>query len=238
LSVRRNYPRRTHSIGFSEAVKCTRDALIALVMPLIIIAGIVLGVFTPTEAAAVAVCYAFIVGLLAFRLLSPRGIVQAIWGSAMSSGRLFYVIACVGILSWAFAMEDVPGQVVAVFSGFTESPRLVLLFINIFLLFMGMWLDLTANIFLFAPIFGPLVDAVGINPIHFSMIFLLNVNLGNITPPLGIILFATSELSRENVVNILKDLWPFWIIKAVVLALVTYVPWISLYIPRIVGFLD
>jgi tripartite ATP-independent transporter DctM subunit len=236
LSVKRRYPRRTEAVGFSEAVRCTRDALIALVMPVIIIGGIVGGVFTPTEAAAVAVSYAFIVGGLVFRKMRAKDIIQSIYSSALSSGKLFFIIACVGILAWAFAMEDVPQQIVAVFSGLLAHPWLILLSINLFLLFMGMWLDLTANIFLFAPILGPLVVKAGIDPLHFSMIFLLNVNLGNITPPLGIILFATAELSLEKVHDIVRDLWAFWIIKAIVLGIVTYMPWISLWMPGIFGF--
>ena len=236
LSVKRHYPRRTQRVPVGEAVKCTRDAMIALVMPLIIIGGIVGGAFTPTEAAAVAVAYAFVVGFLIFRNLSLRDIVSAMFDSALSSGKLFFIIACVGILAWAFAMENVPQQVVRLFAGMLDKPWLVLLTINVFLLFMGMWLDLTANIFLFAPIFVPLVTALGISPLHFSMIFLLNVNLGNITPPLGIVLFATSELSREKAFDIARELGPFWLIKVFVLALVTYIPWTSLWLPRLFGF--
>ena len=236
LSVKRNYPRRTERVTFHEAVKCTRDALIALIMPLIIIGGIVGGVFTPTEAAAVAVLYAFILGVFVFRNLKLRDIIVSISNSAMSSGKLFFIIACVGILSWAFAMEDVPQQVLSLFSGMLDRPWLILLSINVFLLFMGMWLDLTANIFLFAPIFAPLIAVAGIDPLHFSIIFLLNVNLGNITPPLGIILFATSELSQENAIDIARELWPFWIIKAAVLGVITYMPWASLWLPKLFGF--
>jgi tripartite ATP-independent transporter DctM subunit len=236
LSIKRGYPRRTEKMSFSEAIKCTRDATVALVMPLIIIGGIVGGVFTPTEAAAVAVTYALVVGVFIFRNLKPRDIIGSIFGSALSSGKLFFIIACVGILSWAFAMEDVPQQVVNLFQGIMDRPWLVLLAINFFLLFMGMWLDLTANIFLFAPIFVPLVSAIGISPLHFSMVFLLNVNLGNITPPLGIVLFATSELSQEKAFDIARELGPFWLIKSVVLAVVTYVPWTSLWLPIALGF--
>jgi len=236
LSIKRKYPRRTEKVVFNEAVKCTRDALVALVMPLIIIGGIVGGVFTPTEAAAVAVLYAFILGAFVFRNLNLRDIIVSIGNSAMSSGKLFFIIACVGILSWAFAMEDVPQQVLSLFSGMLDHPWLILLSINVFLLFMGMWLDLTANIFLFAPIFVPLTTAVGIDPLHFSIIFLLNVNLGNITPPLGIVLFATSVLSREKAFDIVRELWPFWIIKSAVLGVVTYIPWISLLLPKLFGF--
>jgi tripartite ATP-independent transporter DctM subunit len=237
LSVKRHYPKRTVKVSPREALECTRDAMIALLMPLIIIGGIVGGVFTPTEAAAVAVAYALVIGLLVFRNLSPRDIATSMFQSALSSGKLFFIIACVGILAWAFAMEEVPQQVVTLFDGMLDRPWLILLTINIFLLFMGMWLDLTANIFLFAPIFVPLITALGIDPLHFSIIFLLNVNLGNITPPLGIVLFATSELSREKAFDIARELGPFWTIKVCVLALVTYLPWITLWLPGVFGFI-
>ena len=238
LAVSRGYPRRIAKIPLGAAITCTRDALIALVMPLIIIGGIMGGVFTPTEAAAIAVLYAFILGVFVFRNLSPRDIVTSLYDSALSSGKLFFIIACVGILSWAFAMEEVPQQVLGLFGGILDRPWLVLLAINFFLLFMGMWLDLTANIFLFAPIFVPLVTAAGIDPLHFAIVFLLNVNLGNITPPLGIVLFATAEISREKAFDIVRELWPFWLIKVVVLAIVTYLPWVSLWLPQRFGFMQ
>ncbi len=236
LSVKRDYPRRTHRIPFREALLCTRDAVVALVMPLIILGGIVGGVFTPTEAAVVAVFYALVVGGVVFRNLKPRDMIDSLFASAMSSGRLFFIIACVGILAWAFAMENVPDQVVKWFSGLMDRPWLILLVVNLFLLFMGMWLDLTANIFLFAPILGPLMTQAGVDPLHFSMIFLLNVNLGNITPPMGIVLFATSELSLTKVQEIVKDIWPFLLAKFLVLGSVTYVPWLSLWLPNLFGF--
>jgi tripartite ATP-independent transporter DctM subunit len=236
LSIKRKYPRRHEPLEFNEIVKCTKDALLALIMPLIILGGIVGGVFTPTEAAAVAVAYALFLGILVFRQLSWDNLISAAYNSAMSSGKLFFIIAGVGIISWAFAMEDVPGQIVSLFSELIQYPWAVLLIINFVLLVMGMWLDLTANIFLFAPILVPLVKEAGVDPLHFSMIFLLNVNLGNITPPLGIVLFATSEISREPAMSVAKELWPFWLAKAVALALVTYVPWFSLWLPGLVGF--
>ncbi len=236
VSVRRRYPRRTERVPWGEALRCSRDALVALLMPLIILGGIVGGVFTPTEAAVVAVFYALVVGGAIFRNLRPRDIIASLYGSAMSSGRLFFIIACVGIMAWALAMENVPQQVVGWFSALMGHPWIILLVINAFLLFMGMWLDLTANIFLFAPILGPLTVQAGIDPLHFSMIFLLNVNLGNITPPMGIVLFATSELSLTKVQDIVKDIWPFLLAKFAVLGVVTYVPWVSLWLPGLLGF--
>jgi TRAP-type transport system large permease protein len=236
MSLRRNYPRRTEGVRRDEALRCTRDALVALVMPIIILGGIVGGVFTPTEAAVVAVFYALVVGIVIFRNLGLRDVVDSLFGSAMSSGRLFFIIGCVGILAWAFAMEDVPLKVVRMFSGLLAYPWLILLFVNLFLLFMGMWLDLTANIFLFAPILGPLTVKAGIDPLHFSMIFLLNVNLGNITPPMGMVLFATSELSRTKIQDIAEEIWPFLVAKVVILGMVTYVPGLSLWLPHIFGF--
>jgi TRAP-type transport system large permease protein len=236
MSIRRKYPRRMERIPRDEALRCIRDAVVALVMPVIILGGIVGGVFTPTEAAVVAVFYALVVGVVVFRNLGLRDVIDSLFGSAMSSGRLFFIIGCVGILAWAFAMEDVPQKVVRMFSGLLAYPWLILLVVNLFLLFMGMWLDLTANIFLFAPILGPLTAKAGIDPLQFSMIFLLNVNLGNITPPMGMVLFATSELSRTKIQDIVADIWPFLIAKVVILGLVTYVPGLSVWLPHVFGF--
>ena len=107
---------------------------------------------------------------------------------------------------------------------------------NIFLLWMGMWLDVTANILLFAPIMAPLAYSIGIDPIHFSMIFVMNVNLGNITPPVGILLFATQAVGKVQMEPMVKELMPFLLIKIVMIFLITYLPFITLWLPRLFGF--
>ena len=236
VAKKRNYPRRREPISMKELTTGTRDAVLALIMPLIILGGIFLGVFTPTEAAAVAVGYALFVGIVIYRHMHWKEIPRILFNAAYNSGTLFFVIACASILGWAFAMMQVPQQVLALFQPLKAYPWLVLLIMNIFLLWMGMWLDVTANILLFAPILAPLAYSIGIDPVHFSMIFVMNVNLGNITPPVGIILFATQAVGKVQMEPMVKELVPFLLIKIAMIFLITYVPFISLWLPRLFGF--
>jgi tripartite ATP-independent transporter DctM subunit len=236
LAKKRNYPKRREPISVRELAIGTRDAILALIMPFIILGGIFLGIFTPTEAAAVAAAYALIVGIFIYRKMKIKEIPRVLFNAAYSSGTLFFVIACASILGWAFAMMQVPQQVLTLFSGLRDYPWLVLLIMNIFLLWMGMWLDVTANILLFAPIMAPLAYSIGIDPIHFSMIFVVNVNLGNITPPVGIVLFATQAVGKVKMESLVKELMPFLMIKIVIILVVTYVPFCTLWLPRLFGF--
>ena len=236
LAKRRNYPRRQEPFSVKELVIGTRDATLALIMPFIILGGIFMGVFTPTEAAAVAAAYALMVGIFIYRKMSLKEIPRVLCDAAYNSGKLFFVIACASILGWAFAMMQVPQQVLALFSGIKSYPWLVLLIMNIFLLWMGMWLDVTANILLFAPIMAPLAYSIGIDPIHFSMIFVMNVNFGNITPPVGIVLFATQAVGKVKMEPLVRVLVPFLLVKIVIILVITYVPLCSLWLPRLFGF--
>ena len=236
LAKKRNYPRRQEAFSVKELAVGTRDATLALIMPFIILGGIFLGVFTPTEAAAVAAAYALMVGIFIYRKMNLKEMPRVLFDAAYSSGRLFFVIACASILGWAFAMMQVPQQVLTLFSGLKNYPWLVLLIMNVFLLWMGMWLDVTANILLFAPIMAPLAYSIGIDPIHFSMIFVMNVNFGNITPPVGIVLFATQAVGKVKMEPLVRELVPFLMIKIVIILVITYVPFFSLWLPRLFGF--
>ena len=180
--------------------------------------------------------YALFVGIVIYRHMHWKEIPRILFNAAYNSGTLFFVIACASILGWAFAMMQVPQQVLALFQPLKAYPWLVLLIMNIFLLWMGMWLDVTANILLFAPILAPLAYSIGIDPVHFSMIFVMNVNLGNITPPVGIILFATQAVGKVQMEPMVRELVPFLLIKIAMIFLITYVPFISLWLPRLFGF--
>ena len=236
LAKKRGYPRRQEPISIKELAWGTRDATLALIMPLIILGGIFLGIFTPTEAAAVAAAYALVVGLFIYRKMNLKAVPKILYNSAYTSGTLFFVIACASILGWAFAMMQVPQQVLNLFSGLKAYPWLILLIMNIFLLWMGMWLDVTANILLFAPIMAPLAYSIGVDPIHFSMIFVMNVNFGNITPPVGIVLFATQAVGKVKMEPLVKELFPFLLVKIAIILIVTYVPLLSLGFPKFFGF--
>ena len=236
LAKKRDYPRRQEPISIKELALGTRDATLALIMPLIILGGIFLGVFTPTEAAAVAAAYALVVGLFIYRKMNFKALPKILYNSAYASGTLFFVIACASILGWAFAMMQVPQQVLSLFSGLKAYPWLILLIMNFFLLWMGMWLDVTANILLFAPIMAPLAYSIGVDPIHFSMIFVMNVNFGNITPPVGIVLFATQAVGKVKMESLVKELLPFLIVKIIIILFVTYIPFFSIWFPKLFGY--
>jgi tripartite ATP-independent transporter DctM subunit len=165
-----------------------------------------------------------------------KAIRKILFNSAYASGTLFFIIAAASILGWAFAMMQVPDQVLNLFSGFKQYPWLILLIMNLFLLWMGMWLDVTANILLFAPIMAPLAYSIGVDPIHFSIIFVMTVNLGNITPPVGIILFATQAVGKGKMGPMVRELFPFLVVKIAIVFLITYVPFFSVWMPKVFGF--
>ncbi|MEO1018023.1 MAG: TRAP transporter large permease, partial [Pseudomonadota bacterium] len=161
LAHKRNYPKQVVPITAKTLLIRSRDAALALIMPIIIVGGILGGVFTPTEAAAASVVYALIVGLLIFRTITVPGLVPILRNAVVDSGRLFFIIAGAAIVGWVFAIENVPAFVEATFTSITDNPILVILIVNVFFLVMGLWMEPGPMIILFAPVIAPLAYGAG-----------------------------------------------------------------------------
>lgn len=229
-------PKHTEKYSSKEKRKIILEGLVAILMPVIILGGILGGLVTPTEAAAVAVVYAFLVSTLVFRNVKVRDFIKSMWVSAKTSANLFLIISFSTIFAWALGMQKVPDQIAEFMMSVTNNPYVLLLFVNILLIIIGMWMETGAAIVLFAPIIAPIMYKVGIHPIHFAMVMLINLAIGLITPPVGVVLYATSSVGSVKFERIVKAIMPLVIIAFIVVVLVTFIPEITLFLPRLLGF--
>ncbi len=238
LSVKRRYPKKEVRVTPAEFFASFKDALVAMVMPLVIIGGILGGVFTPTEAAAVAVVYGLFVGIFIFKTLTFTMIVQALRNTVINCSKLFFILGGATIITWIFGFENIPKMVETLFRSITTDKYVLLLLINLFFLFLGTWMDVGASILLFVPVMAPLATSLGVNPIQFGIMIVVNCCIGLVTPPVGVVLFAISDIAKIDIMEIGKELVPFILINILVVLLVAYVPELSLFLPRLFGFIN
>lgn len=237
LAVKRQYP--THEVVFAwkDFLRSLKDAALALLFPVIILGGILGGIFTPTEAASVAVAYALLLGFVVYRTLRVSDMKTVLTKAVRTSAKLFLLIAGISILSYVFALERVPTTVENIVYGTTSNVYVLMFMFIAFLLFVGMWLTGSAAIILFAPILSPVVTGLGIHPFQWAITMVLALTLGLVTPPVGICLFAVAEVAKTSIKGILKSIWPFLLLDIGVIALVATVPSVTLFLPRLLGFL-
>ncbi len=211
-------------------------ALPPLMIPIIILAGILGGAMTPTEAGGVAAFYALLIGVLLYRTINLRNFVTALHQSAHFSAQLLIIVGCGAVFTWVMGMENVPAMVEFAVAEYDIPPVLLLLILNVVMLILGMFIDPTASIILFVPILAAAAQAIGVDPVHFGTIAILNLNIGLLTPPLGVCLFAAERIAGCGLRPLLRETTPFLIVSLLALLLVTYVPAISLWLPRMIGF--
>ncbi|NLN17276.1 MAG: TRAP transporter large permease [Firmicutes bacterium] len=235
-AIKLNHPRRLEPVSIREFLQGFKDAFIALLMPLIIIGGILSGMFTPTEAAAVAVGYALVAGVFVFRSLTLDSVMHCMAKTARTSSIILFIIGCAAVFGWAMTVERVPQQIAELFLSLTDSPAMMLMLINIFLLIMGMFMETGANVIILAPILAPIAAKFGIHPLHFALVMIVNLNIGLATPPLGVCLFVACPIAGVTLEELTKAILPFLLVEVVVLLLITYVPWFILVVPRMLGF--
>jgi tripartite ATP-independent transporter DctM subunit len=213
------------------------EASWSLIMPLIILGGIISGIFTATEAAAVAVAYALVVGLVAYRTLTWAKIWEILDRAARTTASIYLIVGFATVLSWILANERVPGFLEGLVYQWNLQPWLLLLILNLFFLFNGLWISDSVQLLLFAPLFTPILAKMGVSPVHFGVIMTVNVMIGLITPPYGLALYLGSAISGQPLGAIVRQSLPFLLSAITVLFLVTYIPPLSLALPRWFGFL-
>ena len=231
ISRKRNYPKEKIK-SIREFLFGLKDALLALLMPAIIMGGILGGIFTPTEAAVVAVVYAFFVSFFVYREMKWRDLPKVLIDSVVTTSILMLVIANSAIFGWILANQQVPQAIAQIFLSISTNKWVILLMINIFLLFVGTFMETTASLVILTPILFPLAVKVGVDPIHFGLVMVLNLVIGLITPPLGVCLFISCSIAKITLEQIVKEIVPFLIAVIAVLFIVTYIPELSLWIPR------
>ncbi|MFV0593722.1 MAG: TRAP transporter large permease [Draconibacterium sp.] len=224
-----------HRQGAKNALKIFLNALPSLMLLVIVIGGIVAGFFTATEASAVAVLYALVLAFI-YRELSWKDLPDVILRSVKTTAFVLLLVAtCIG-LSWIMAYENIPQNVSEALLALSDNKFVILLIINLILLFVGIFMDMTPAVLIFTPIFLPIVTNLGLDPIHFGIIMVLNLSVGLGTPPVGSLLFIGCSVSEVKIETVIKPLLPMFAVMIVALMLVTYIPEISLWLPQTLGF--
>ncbi|WP_324715426.1 TRAP transporter large permease [Carboxydochorda subterranea] len=219
--------------NLSEILRALRGAIWAAFMPVLILGGILGGVFTPTEAAAAAVAWALLVGAFVHRELTLARIGQALAEAALTTGIVMLMLATTEILAWILARDQIPQRLAMAVAGMDVPPWVVLLLVNVALLLVGIPLEPAPALVLLVPVLMPLVQRIGVDPVHFGVIMVLNLVIGLVTPPVGASIFVVSAISRVPLGSMAKAMVPFLVASLVVLLLVTYVPALSLWLPSL-----
>ena len=212
----------------------SREAALALMMPVIILGGIYGGVFTPTEAAVVAVFYALIVGMLVYKEIKFKDLYPIFRKSVISSAVIMFIIANAGLFSFLITRAGVPEAIGDFLKEHLNSPAIFLLGVNVALFFIGMFIETSASIIVLAPILVPVAIKFGVDPVHFGTIMVVNLALGMITPPFGVNLFAACTVAKISLDQIIKELIPFVLVILSCLMIITYVPQVSLFLRDLV----
>lgn len=207
-----------------------------LMIPGIILAGILGGIMTPTEAGGLAAFYALLIAVFLYRTLGLRQFLSVLDRSAVFSAQLLIIVGCGAIFTWVMGMENVPALLENTVRELALPPALLLIALNLIMLLLGMFIDPVAAIILFVPILATAAAAAGVDPVHFGAIAILNLNIGLLTPPLGVCLFAAERIAGCGLPALLRETWPFLLVSLAALVLVTYVPGLSLWLPRLLGF--
>jgi C4-dicarboxylate transporter DctM subunit len=233
LSHRRGY-RRERRVSRRELWISALQATPAWGAPIIIIGGILAGVFTPTEAAIAASMYALILGMLVYKEIAVGDLPRILWETIQSTVQVMFIISAAGIFGFLLVRQQVPTTLVEGLMALTVTPWVVLLIINVILLILGCFMEAIAIMLLTIPVFMPLIGRVGVDPVHFGVVLTLNLMIGLLTPPVGMCLYAVSSVSKVPLWTLARELWPYIVALAVCLGLVTYIPGLVLWIPNLV----
>lgn len=236
IAVKRNYPVADRRATVREVASAFRGAVWAIIAPFLILGGILGGIFTPTEAAAAAVLYALVVSLIVTRELPLAEIPNILYRTAVISSALLLVVGTATIFSWVASLSGFTGKLGTFLFSLTKDPYLLLFIINILLFIAGMFLDAGPAILILGPVLGPTLTQLGIDPLHFAIVMCVNLSLGLATPPMGLLLFVVSAMSRVEVMRIAREMLPFYAVHVAVIFLITYVPSVALWLPRALGW--
>ncbi|MGO4890241.1 TRAP transporter large permease [Anaerobacillus sp. MEB173] len=235
VGVKNGYKARDSFPGFKEFLIGFKDALLALIMPLIILGGIISGVFTATESGVIAVFYAIIIGMFVYKELSFKDLMPILLNTAKTTASIVFLIGNAALFIWILTYHRIPEMMIDLLGPVADNAFLLLLLINVILLIAGTFIDTISAVSIFTPLFLPLVIAAGIDLVHFGIILSVNLTIGMVTPPLGVCLFVTAKIANIKVPAMFKYLIPQILILIVVLLLVTYVPQLTLFLPEMIG---
>jgi tripartite ATP-independent transporter DctM subunit len=230
---RQKFPVRQKVLSMRTVTTGFFNTILAIMMPIILLGGILSGIFTPTEAAGVAVFYALIVGFFIYRELKISTFLKIIYETSVLTGTILIILAMAHLFGWILAAETVPEIIANAMTSVTKNPILILFLINILLLFLGTIMETLAAIILMTPILLPLAQSIGIDPIHFGIIMTVNLNIGLATPPLGVCLLVASPIADVSLEKIALSAVPFLLASIAVLFIITYTPQLVLFLPNL-----
>lgn len=221
----------------AQAAKAFLDAMPSLLLVIIVMGGILGGIFTATEASAIAVVYTFILSVLIYREVKWGDLPRLILESVVTTSIVLLLIGFSVGMSWAMTNADIPYMISDTLMGISDNPLLILLMINIVLLIVGIFMDMTPAVLIFTPIFLPIVQQLGMDPVHFGIMMVANLCVGLLTPPVGSALFVGCSITGVKIQHLIKPLLPFYAALFVSLMMITYIPQISLFIPKLLGLM-
>ena len=232
IAAKRNFP-KDGGMSSARLWITFKEAFWALMMPVLILGGFRAGVFTATEIAGVAAGYSFVVGAFFYRTLSFKALPKILRTTAMETAVVLIIVAAAAPFSWILAVEQAPQMLVQAIKGLTSNPWVLLLILNVALLLLGMVMESIAIMIILVPILLPVLTAFGIDLTHFGIVLLINLVIGQLTPPVGVLLFVAGSVSRTKLSDIIREMKPFYVALIGALALVTYVPALSLWLPSL-----
>ena len=233
VGKKRHYVGREKKASREERIRTGKDALLALIMPIIIIGGILSGIFTATESGAIACAYAIIIGGFVYRELKPSKMFDLFVDCAKSTGQVLIVVSCASLFTWVITVAQVPQTVSALLSSTVSNKYVLLMIINVILLIAGTFIDTTSALVIFTPLFLPLVKAMGIDLIHFGLVMAVNLTIGMCTPPLGVCLFVSGSIAKVSLKDQMRDLLPMLAVLLIVLLVITYIPQTVTFLPNL-----
>lgn len=236
IARKRQYPIRKERITAEEFFSRCWHVLPALMMPVIVLGGILGGIFTATEAGAISAVYALFVGLFMTRELKLRDIPPALLRAGITTSIVFLLIATANGVSWLLSTQQVPVLISRYLKSISPSPVMFLIVVNLFLLVVGCLMETAAAIIMLVPILAPIAAIYGIHPLHFGFVVVLNLVIGLLTPPVGAVLFVVCGMANVSLERLFRAVWPHLVWQIVVLALVTYFPELALWVPRFFGY--
>ena len=225
---------REKKATFKEIIIASRKAFFSLLTPFIILGGIFFGIFTPTEAAAVASLYALVLGIIIYRDMDLRGAYKAVKASVITTVQVMFIVVSATLFAWILAKEQIPQTIASYILSITNNYYLILFLINILLLIVGMFMETVAAVNILVPVFLPLIEILGIDPVQFGVMMILNLMIGLLTPPFGTVLFVLSSVAKVSVEEVARSTFIFVIPLLVVLILIVLFPQFSLFLPNMI----
>lgn len=233
ISKRRGYPKE-QAYSFKESVKILLDGILPIMTVAIVLGGIIFGIVTPTEAAVIAVFYSFILSFFIYRQFKLTDLPKLLLETVEMSGMVMLMVAAATIFSWIITSQQIPQAIAIFLLQYVHSKFAMLLVFNVILLIAGCLLDLTPAMIIFVPVLAPIAFQMGVNPVHFGAMVVINLGIGLFTPPVGAVLFVCCSIAKVNMKDVLKAFLPFFLAMIVVLLIVTYIPEVSLWLPKAV----